>query len=570
MKHTFMKGLTAAAVVTVALAACSSSGSSSNNNSSGGSTSGSTSNAKPLVIDDTPLSPMTQTFSPYLSTSTGYVVQAIALYNEPLMIFNTLNPQQKPFMELATGYSWSADGKTLTLNTRPNVQWNDGKPFSAADVAFTFNMIRTTKGLTTDGTPVPVSATAPDANTAVLKFSQPEFANLFLIGHTFIVPEHIWSKVNPATFTDPNPVGTGPFMLDKFTPQGFTLKQNPHYWNKANVKVPAISYPAYTANFNIVNPLAAGEIDYAGNFIPDVEKVYLSKSPTNHTWYPKAPFATANNVVSLFFNVHKAPLNDPAVRKAVSYGINRQQLSTQAETGYELPITSTSGLLLPSANSFMDPKLANNLPAAGDAAKVASILTADGYKKAGGKWTKNGQKISFSISDPIPYSDYYTGAQLISHQLNALGFDVTVDGISDPSVWAGNLTNGKFDSAIHWSNQGPTPYQIYDNWLDFELSAPIGQAAAGDLGRYHSPAAQAALNEFAGTDDAAGQKAAILKLEKIMDQETPVAPLLTGALWYEYSTKNYTGWPSADNPYMNPTPNSPYILETVLHLTPAA
>src|SRR5215470_4863221 len=187
MKHTFMKGLAAAAVVTVALGACSSSGSPSSS-SSGGSSSGSSSSAKTLVIDDTPLSPMTQTFSPYLSTSTGYVVQAIALYNEPLMIFNTLNPQQKPFMELATGYSWSADGK----------------PFSAADVAFTFNMIKTSKGLTTDGTPVPESATAPDANTAVLKFDQPEFANLFLIGHTFIVPEHIWSKVNPATFTDPN------------------------------------------------------------------------------------------------------------------------------------------------------------------------------------------------------------------------------------------------------------------------------------------------------------------------------------------------------------------------------
>ena len=151
MKHTFMKGLTAAAVVTVALAACSSSGSS--NPSPSGGSSGSASQSKTLVIDDTPLSPMTQTFSPYLSTSTGYVVQAIALYNEPLMIFNTLNPQQKPFMELATDYNWSADGKTLTLHTRPNVQWNDGKPFSAADVAFTFNMIKTSKGLTTDGTP---------------------------------------------------------------------------------------------------------------------------------------------------------------------------------------------------------------------------------------------------------------------------------------------------------------------------------------------------------------------------------------------------------------------------------
>jgi peptide/nickel transport system substrate-binding protein len=273
--------------------------------------------------------------------------------------------------------------------------------------------------------------------------------------------------------------------------------------------------------------------------------------------------------VSLFFNVHKAPLNDPAVRKAVSFGINRQQLSTQAETGYELPITSTTGLLLPSANSYLEPSLANNLPSGGDPSTVSKTLTADGYTKVNGKWTKDGHKISFSISDPIPYSDYYTGAQMISHQLNALGFDVTVDGISDPSVWAGNLTNGKFDSAIHWSNQGPTPYQIYDNWLDFELSAPIGQAAAGDLGRFQDPAAQDALNAFAQTGDPAAQRAAVVKLEKVMDAQTPVAPLLTGADWYEFSTKNYTGWPSSDNPYMNPTPNSPYILETVLHLTPA-
>ena len=288
------------------------------------------------------------------------------------------------------------------------MKWSDGKPFTASDVAYTFNMIRTAKGLTTDGTPVPTSATAPNATTVVLKFSQPEYANLFLIGQTYIVPQHIWSSVKPATFTDPTPVGTGPYVLDKFTAQGFTLKPNPFYWNKSNVHVPEISYPAYTANFNIVNPLAAGQIDYAGNDIANVQNVYLAKSPTNHTWYEKAPFLTANNVVSLVFNVHKAPLNDPAVRQAISFAINRQQLSSQGETGYELPETSTSGLLLPSANSYLVPALANNLPPAGDPAKVTSILTADGYKKVSGKWTKDGKNISFSISDPIPYSDYYT------------------------------------------------------------------------------------------------------------------------------------------------------------------
>ena len=557
-----MKSLAVTAILVLGVAACSS--------GSKPSSSGSPAAGKPLVIDDTPLSPMTQTFSPYAATSTGYVVNAQSLYNEPLFIWNTLNPNQAPYDILATGYSWSNGGKTLTLAIRPGVKWNDGKPFSASDVAFTFNMIRTATGLQTDGTPVPVSATTPSPTQAVLTFSQAEYANLFLIGQTFIVPQHIWSKVNPATFADPNPVGTGPFMLDKFSPQGFTLKKNPNYWNSRAVHVPEISYPSYTQNFNIVNPLASGQIDYAGNDIANVQNVYLAKSSDNHTWFPQAPYLTANNVVSLFFNVTKAPLNDPAVRRAVSYGINRQQLSSQGETGYELPETSTSGLLLPGANSFLTSSLADNLPSTGDPAKVSSILTADGWKKVNGKWTKNSKTISFKIADPIPYSDYYLDAQDIAKQLSSLGFNVTVDGIGDPTVWAGDVANGTFDAAIHWSNQGPSPYDLYDNWLDSTLSAPVGKPAAGDSGRFKSTAAQAALAQYAGTNSASAQKAAITKLETIMDTQVPVAPLLTGADWYEYSTRDYTGWPSASNPFMNPTPNSPYIEETVLHLRPAS
>jgi len=564
MKHTVMKSLAVGAILSIAVAACSSSGSSSSGSSSSSAT------GKPLVIDDTPISPMTDTFNPYSATSTGHVVTADALYNEPLFIWNILNPSQAPFQILGTGYSWSNGGKTLTLTTRSGVKWNDGKPFSASDVAFTFNMIRTHPGLATDGTPVPVSATAPSATTAVLNFSQPEYANLFLIGQTYIVPQHIWSGVNPTSFADPNPVGTGPYMLDKFSPQGFTLKANPNYWNKSAVHVPEISYPAYTANFNIVSPLASGQIDLAGNNIPNVQGVYLSKSPDNHTYFPKAPYLTANNVVSLIFNVTKAPLNDPAVRQAISFGINRQQLSAQGETGYELPETSTSGLLLPAASSYLMPSLANNLPSGGDPAKVSSILTADGWTKVGGKWTKNGKGISFSISDPIPYGDYYLDAQDIAKQLNALGFSVTVKGIGNPAVWQADVTNGTFDTAIHWSNQGPTPYQIYDSLLDAALTAPVGKPAANDLGRWNDPATQAALAQFAGSNSPSVQQAAIAKLETIMDTQVPVAPLLYGAAWWEFSTRNYSGWPSSDNPFMNPSTNSPYLEETVLHLKPAS
>ena len=276
-------------------------------------------------------------------------------------------------------------------------------------------------------------------------------------------------------------------------------------------------------------------------------------------------------MVSLVFNVTKAPLNDPAVRQAISYGIDRQQLSAQGETGYELPATSTSGLLLPGASSFLEP-VAGQQPAhaAGDPAKVKSILTADGWHMVGGKWTKNGQTISFSIADPIPYSDYYLDAQAIAKQLNALGFNVTVDGIGNPTVWQSDVTNGTFDAAIHWSNQGPGPYYVYDGMLDATLTAPVGKPAANDLGRWNNAATQAALAQYAGSNSPSVQQAAITKLENIMNSEVPVAPLLYGAAWWEYSTRDYTGWPSASNPFMNPSTNSPYLEETVLHLKPVS
>ena len=59
---------------------------------------------------------------------------------------------------------------------------------------------------------------------------------------------------NPATFDDPKPVGTGPFVLGKFSPQGFTLKPNPHYYAKSSLHVPEVDFPAYTSNANLRQP----------------------------------------------------------------------------------------------------------------------------------------------------------------------------------------------------------------------------------------------------------------------------------------------------------------------------
>ena len=566
MRQAVLKSLAAASVLAVGLAACSSSSTTSNGSGAGSAPK----MGKTLVVESTALSPMTDTFSPFSATSTGYVTHAVALYNEPLFVFNTLKPTQAPVPVLATGYTWSNGGKTLSLTIRSGVQWSDGKPFSAADVAYTFNLLAKNPSLNLPATPLPTSATT-SGSTATLNFAQPQYANLFLIGQVNIVPQHVWSTVgDPTKFADPNPVGTGPFVLDKFSPQGFTMKANPKYWNMSKLHVPEVDFPSYTSNANLVPPVASGQIDWAGNQIPGIKANYLDKSPDNHTWLARAPFLSDNNVVGLWFNMTKAPMNDTAVRQAVSAGINRQQLSAQGEAGNEPPATSSSGLLLPTDSRFLTSSLANDLPATGDPAKVSSILQADGWAKTGGKWTKNGKKISFSIADPVPYSDYYLDAQLISRQLNALGFDVTVKGIGDPNVWNADVANGTFDTTIRWGAQGPTPYFIYDNWLDSKLTAPIGKPAAANFGRYKNPQVQAALQQYASSGDSSTQAAAITKLESIESSQLPVVPILYGAAWAEFSTRNYAGWPSPSNAYMDPGPNSPYLEYTILQLKPAA
>jgi peptide/nickel transport system substrate-binding protein len=569
MNHRTVKALAAATILAMGAAACSSSSSSS-------STASSTSTAKqgaPLVIVDNTGQVFAQTFNPYVSTSLGVEENMQSMTYEPLLEFNIMQPTQAPIPWLATSYAWSNSGKTLTFTIRPGVKFSDGTPMNASDVAFTFNLLMKNTTLASQApapTPLPVSATAPNSTTAVLTFARPEYANLFLIGSTYILPEHIWQSVsNPATYADANPVGTGPYELASFSSQKVMFKQNPYYWQKSKVTVPEVIFPSYVSNTTANPALDSGQIGYAGNDVANVQSDYLSANSDNHTWTSNQPWFADNNVVTLWLNTTKAPLNDPKVRLAVSAGIDRQQLSAQGETNYEPPATSSSGLLLPTQSALLDPSYNNDISPTSDAAKVTQLLTSDGYTKTYGKWMKNGQPIKFSIEDPSSYTDYATDAQLIANQLNAEGFEVSFDGVQ-ATQWYNDYPVGNFDAIIHWSNQGPTPYDYFDYWMDNSLSAPVGKTAGGDYGRYDNPQAQKALAQYAGTDSTAAQQQALNTLETIVSTQAPVIPLLYGAAWYEYSTRDYTGWPTQANQYIDPVPNSPYIEYTLLHLTPAS
>jgi ABC-type transport system substrate-binding protein len=559
--------LAAAVVLAAGVAACGSSGSSGAPGASGAG------QGPPLVVVDNAGQTFAQTFNPYVSTSLGTELNMQSLTYEPLLEFNIMNPGQPPIPWLATRYAWSDGGKTLTFTIRTGVKFSDGTPMTASDVAFTFNLLMKNRALASSApapSPLPVSATAPNPGTAVLTFTRPEYANLFLIASTYVLPEHIWKSVSsPATYADATPVGTGPYELGSYSPQKVTFTQNPYYWQKSEVRVPEVIFPSYVSNTTANPALDSGEIGYAGNDVADIQGNYLGVSPENHTWTSGQPWFASNNVVTLWPNVTQAPLSDPKVRLAVSAGIDRAQLSAQGETGYEQAATSSSGLLLPAQKTLLDPAYRDDLSPAGSPGKVSQILTSDGYTMTSGKWLKNGQPIKFTIEDPSSYTDYATDAQLIADQLDSEGFEVSFDGVQ-ATQWYSDVAAGNFQAILRWSNQGPTPWDYYDLWMDDTLSAPIGKPAGGDFGRYDNPRVQSLLAEYTDTDKTTTQQQVLNKLETVMATQAPVIPLLYGAAWYEYSTRDYTGWPTAAHPYIDPVPNAPYMEYTLLHLTPAS
>jgi len=510
----------------------------------------------------------TDNFNPFDSSSFAEQLSVRSLVNEPLFEFDTLKANtQYPW--LAKSYAWSNGGKTLTFHLRKGVKWSDGKAFNSRDVAYTFNLLNRVPATNVYGVPtMSAPATVKGAYTVVLHYAAPEYLNITAIaGSALIVPAHVWSKIaSPATAIVTKPVGTGPYELKSYSSTVVKYKPNPHYWGVKPVPS-EINVPSYSSNTAAATALSDGQLTWAGNDIANVKKIFVGADPkTNHIFF--APGST----VTLEFNVTgTGPLSDPAVRQAISEGIDRSALSLKGETGYEKPATSSGALILPSQASYLTKPLTNDLSATSNPTKVASILTADGYAKdSKGYYAKNGVEIAFTVEDPTAYSDYYADDQLMSSELQAEGINCTVDGVQ-ASQWYSDSASGNFQTIIHWGNGGTSPYVQFSNWLDYTQSAPLGSSANSDYGRYNSPAAQTLLTTLANTNPSnkAGVKRAVTALEKLVSTQVPVAPLLYGADWDEYSTAHFTGFVTAKNPYADPSPGDPQLPLILSHLKKA-
>ncbi len=518
-----------------------------------------------LTINYEQLSTWVRNFNPFSASALGST--ATAIY-EPMMIYNKSTAKLVPW--LATDYTWSADNKTLTFKIRHNVKWSDGQPFSANDVIYTFNLLKDNSALA--GTASNIlnqyidTFSAPDDFTVEFNFKTVYTPSLYDLANQLIVPEHIWKDVaDPTTWTNDNPVGTGPFtQVTKFDAQIYILDRNPHYWQAGKPYFQGIRYPSYADNDAANLALANGDLDWAGNFVPDIEKTYVAKDPQNFHYY----FVGADCVL-LYINQTIKPFDNPAVRKAISMGIDREMVVQTAEFSYIPPADATG--LGDAYGAWKDPAaIAAGTWVKYDSAAANAALDAAGLTKGsnGTRIDQDGKPMSYELIVPAGWTDWISAAQIIAQNMHDLGIEINLT-TPDETTDLEQVEKGDFQWAMYSGSGGPTPYNFYRGQMSSITVQPVGQAAGENFLRYVNPQADTLLDNFATTSDITQQKQIMAQIEAIFVDQAPALPLFPGPDWYEYNTTRFTGFPSADDAYAPgvPWPNGPYNTALIVFTT---
>jgi len=544
---------------------------------SGGNTTSTTNRTTTLRVLSAPGQPNPDLFNPYFNTNQGGDWGTQGMLYEVLYFTNLYNGQTQPW--LADSYQYSSDLRQLTFHLRPGVKWNDGQDLTSADVAFTFNLMKAHPTLDQGSIWATIlkSVDAPDSSSVVFTLQHPDSTALFRIGDTvFIVPQHIWANISgdPAKYAnDKNPVGTGPYLLTSFSTDLITYQVNPHYWG-TKPKVQKIQVPSIKDNTTAITNMIQGKLDWMGTgWNPDYDPLYTAKDPQhNHTWF------AASNTVMLYLNLQKAPFNNLLVRKAINAAINRSQLP-QGVAKYA-GVANPTGVIIPTLTDWISPQYVS-APDPYNVSQAQSYLEQAGFKKGSDGFYRDagGKLFSMSVDVVNGWSDWDQDVQFIVNDLNKAGIKATLNSESGFTPYYTAITGGTYDAAISWTNSGPTPYYAYQALLSSANSAPAGKAVVGtnferwDASSSNGFSAQTdkLITQYEETADLNAQKQAMQGIQDIMVNQLPVIPLTVNVYWDEYTTRNWTGWPDASNPYDSGAPyTSPDSENVILHLTPAS
>src|ERR1700686_1293131 len=245
--------------------------------------------------------------------------------------------------DLALSWAWNEDGTELTFKLRHGVKWHDGKPFTAADVKCTWDLLlgkapqklrlnpRETWYLNLDS----VNTNGEYEATFHMKRPQPAFVALLASGDSPVYPCHVSAKDMRT-----HPVGTGPFRFVDYKPnQSLKVERNPAYWKPSLPYLDGIEYTIIPNRSTAVLGFLAGKFDMT---FPYEITAALLKDIKNQAPNVICDTEPLNVAVTLAM-VRKPPFDNLDVRRALALALDRQAFSDILEEGH----ADISGVMLP-------------------------------------------------------------------------------------------------------------------------------------------------------------------------------------------------------------------------------
>lgn len=386
----------------------------------------------------------TEVNNPWVSDASAMRLGYVNAIFEPLGIVNLLDPTADVVPWLASEISWSDDYREVRLTAREGVKWSDGEDFTADDIGFTFQLMKDNPALDTTALGI---ATWPSTRRRDHQLHEPHVREAGQGAAQAHRPRaHLEGRRDPTTFTNEDPVGTGPYVLSDFNTQAVELTARDDYWG-GELAVPTLYYVSYADNTALTTALANGDADWAQAFIPNVQSAFIDKDAEHNVYWAAAGLG----IDTMFVNTTTKPFDDVAFRQAVNLVIDRQKHQKIAREGGVPELTSVTGLPTPAGDAYIaDEFQGEDLSVDVDAAK--KVLSDAGYTWDGETLVDpDGEAVTFTLSVPQGWNDYVTGISLISDSVKELGVAAAVDTPDADTWWA-----AKQEATSRPCSTGPT------------------------------------------------------------------------------------------------------------------
>jgi peptide/nickel transport system substrate-binding protein len=485
------------------------------------------------------------------------------LIYESLLRFNMLDGSMQPGLAKELQ---QPDDNTIRLPLQDGTKWSDGTDLTADDVVFTFELGKTASVNFATVWEYIDSVTAPDPRTVEFKLKakpyNPGLVKNYL-AQTLIVPKAVFSKVAPDKIpaeTNLKPIGSGPFLLDKYDQTQVNLKRNDNYWGKNAFGTPpmtTINHPIFKSNQDGDLKLESGEIDASQQFTAQIWKMWESGKPVS-TWMKKKPYHVPGNLPLLIFGLNKKGLNNVKVRQAIAYGINYPNIATTAMSDYSDP--AQPSLIVPSGyeQKFFDAAAVQAEGWKYDKAKAIQILEQELQAKKGSDGIyvlPDGTKLGgWKLITPTGWTDWNTACEIVAKSAKEIGIGITTEFPQFPTMFS-RLQNGNFDLAMYsYTGVNPaSPWIRFRDAMDNRGVPAAGKTAFWNYNRFSNAEVPALLDAAAAAKSDAEAKTAYAQLDKIYRANVPVVPLMYRPLeFFEFNQNNWTNFPTEENPYAPP------------------